>query len=183
MKRHSSNDEVRRELPSPAFGLTYTATKLMEDEDAQTSCSSTSASEKLAPRLLSEDVFGMSVDELLSRDLQNMKFEDRNRVDEEMHGVATLCPDETPELLQHSLRDLQLAIDAMPVQDKTAYQEAQQYHGTYVNEMDFRLRFLRTELFDVPKAARRMVKFLDLVKTYYGVVALQRPIRLSDFGK
>ena len=139
--------------------------------------------QKTAPRLLNEDVFGMSVDELLSRDLQNMKFEDRNKVYEEIHGVTTLCPDETPDLVQRSLYELQLAIDAIPLENKMAYEEAKQYPTTYVNELDFRLRFLRAELFDVQNAAQRMAKWLDLVKIYYGTVALQRPPKLSDLGK
>ena len=48
---------------------------------------------------------------------------------------------------------------------------------------DFRLRFLRSELFDAAKAAKKIVGFLDLLLEYYGEFALRRPIRLSDLGK
>ncbi|KAL3929378.1 MAG: hypothetical protein SGARI_004765, partial [Bacillariaceae sp.] len=168
------------------------------------------------------DLECMPVDEWLSRDLNQMSFQDRNKVYEEIHGVANLCPEETPELLHRSLKELERALEAIPAHKKTAFQEAQRlaaapavastststspsgshdrlyhYHQmgnslsasvapqstSYINDADFRLLFLRTEFFDAQKAADRLVKFLDLIKTYYGVVALQRPIRLSDLGR
>jgi hypothetical protein len=52
--------------------------------------------------------------------------------------------------------------------------------STCVNEEWFRLRFLRSELFDVKAAAERIIRYLDLVETYYGEIGLQRPIQLSD---
>jgi len=55
--------------------------------------------------------------------------------------------------------------------------------STYVNTDDFRLRFLRCELFDVAKAAIRMTKYLELVLDLFGDYALQRPIRLADFSR
>ena len=54
---------------------------------------------------------------------------------------------------------------------------------TYVNDINFRLRFLRCELFNVLKAAKRIVYFLNLVLELFGKYALVRPIRLSDFTK
>ena len=45
------------------------------------------------------------------------------------------------------------------------------------------MRFLRCELFDVRKAAQRMLKFLDIALELFGEDALRRPIRLSDFSK
>jgi hypothetical protein len=56
----------------------------------------------------------------------------------------------------------------------------------YVDTDDFRLRFLRCELFDVRKAARRLVNYLDLIAYGLpfekGLVVLQRPITLSDLN-
>jgi hypothetical protein len=54
---------------------------------------------------------------------------------------------------------------------------------SYVNDINFRLRFLRCELFNVNKAAKRICFFLDLVLELFGNYALQRPIRISDFTK
>jgi hypothetical protein len=136
-----------------------------------------------SPRLQNEDVFPMPLDEMLSRDLLQMSVQERNAIYEEMHGVTNLCPEETPEFLSRSLSELDHELQEIPTNDKIAYQEAQGFKGTYVKDAEFRLKFLRTDLFDAKKAAIRMVKFLDLLKSHYGVTALRRPIQLSDLGK
>jgi hypothetical protein len=63
-----------------------------------------------------------------------------------------------------------------------------QYHGDpdynyAIDDEDFRLRFLRCELFDVPSAVKRFYNYLSLVHDYWGSVALDRPIRITDFTK
>jgi hypothetical protein len=132
-------------------------------------------------RLRPEDIDSIAVDNLLSQDLHHMSFQERERILEEIHGVSNLCPEETPELLRESLAQLALEVEA--ITHKPAYEEAQTFPNTYVNHDNFRLRFLRTDLFDAYKAAIRMVKYLELVKVYYGSVALQRPIQLSDLER
>lgn len=124
-----------------------------------------------------------AVDELLSKQLQQLSFQDREMINEEIHGVVCLCPDETPEMLVESLRMLTLEIDK--ITSKVGYNTALTLFGptSYVNTDDFRLKFLRSELFDPKKAAIRLVNFLDLVLEYYGTEALRRPIMLSDLGK
>ena len=41
----------------------------------------------------------------------------------------------------------------------------------------------RSELFDIKKAAVRLIKYLDLMVEMYGDWALQRKVRLADFTK
>lgn len=137
------------------------------------------------------------VDGLLTQELLRLSLADRNDLQEEVHGVRCLAPKETPSLLEKSLEGLQRELDAIPDSMKTAYLKSQKLvldkknrcNGqtdittTYVNTSDFRLRFLRCELFDIAKAATRMTKFLDIVLELFGEYALQRPMRLSDFSK
>jgi len=54
---------------------------------------------------------------------------------------------------------------------------------SYIHGDDFRLRFLRCDLFDVKKAAQRLLTYLDLLVEIFGDDALRRPICLSDFTK
>lgn len=54
--------------------------------------------------------------------------------------------------------------------------------GCYLNDPKTRLRFLRCETFDVPKAVKRFVKFLELNTELFGDYAAERPIRISDFN-
>lgn len=128
------------------------------------------------------------VDDLLSKELYQLSFADRNAINEEIHGVRCLAPNETPELLHQSLSNLQRELDAMPY--KPAYDKAQAYardpstaKTSFVNTTEFRLKFLRCELFDAATAAVRLIKYLDLIVEMYGLFALQRKIQLTDFSK
>ncbi len=142
----------------------------------------------------------IQVDGVLSEELMKLSVQARNDFQEEIHGVRCLAPTETPELLSQSLDQLQLVLDhQIPSHEKQAYIQSQKPQlgnhkrnsnpkttrttTTYVNTKEFRLRFLRCELFDVSKAALRLVRFLDLVLDLFGDYALQRPIRLTDFSK
>ena len=51
------------------------------------------------------------VDTLLSNELMRLSISDRNAIQEEIHGVRCLAPEETPELLQSSLCQLALELD------------------------------------------------------------------------
>jgi hypothetical protein len=137
------------------------------------------------------------VDNVLSKELMKLSVQDRNDIQEEIHGVRCMAPTETPELLKQSLEQLQWEIDnTVPLYQKHAYLQSQKQSAnansanivnsipsTYVNTAEFRLRFLRCELFDVRKAAHRMTKFLNLVLELWGNFALQRPIQITDFSK
>ena len=129
------------------------------------------------------------VDELLSKELLQLSLKDRNDIQEEIHGVHCLAPEETPEMVNESLKKLATELDddvVLPSNQKQAYLQSQKLETTtttYINEQEFRLRFLRCELFDISKTAKRMAHFLDLVLELFGDFALERPIRLSDFTK
>jgi len=131
----------------------------------------------------------IQVDGVLTEELMKLSFQARSDFQEEIHGVRCMAPEETPELLSSSLDQLQYGLDhEIPTHEKQAYLRSQHpqpgnNQSTYVNSTEFRLRFLRCELFDVSKAALRLVRFLDLVLELFGDFALQRPIRLSDFSK
>ena len=156
-----------------------------------------------------------SVDELLTEEMGKLSFQARNAIYEEIHGVGSLAPEETPELIQRSLIDMSNEIDRIK-HKYTAYVEAttttttttttpmktssssseEEERGTtdtttiaggttplYVQDIDIRLRFLRCELFNISKAAVRMLTYLDLTRELFGKVILKRPIQLSDLGK
>jgi len=132
------------------------------------------------------------VDKLLSNELLQLSLQNRTAIQEEIHGVHCLAPEETPELLRNSLAELAVELDeGLSPYHTEAYRQSQELlpnndngttNTTYVNTDEFRLRFLRSELFDVPKAAKRLAFFLDMVLEYFGRFALERPIRLSDFN-
>mmetsp|Transcript_14138 Transcript_14138/g.29467 ORF Transcript_14138/g.29467 Transcript_14138/m.29467 type:complete len:172 (+) Transcript_14138:136-651(+) len=123
----------------------------------------------------------VSLDDLLSRELLQLSLQDRNAINEEIHGVQTFAPEETPDMLEEALSEMAVEIDNIPI--KTAFDRSQEFSKTYVNSADFRLRFLRSDLFEAKKAAKRMVRFLDLLAELFGDFALRRQVQMSDFSR
>mmetsp|Transcript_16865 Transcript_16865/g.34691 ORF Transcript_16865/g.34691 Transcript_16865/m.34691 type:complete len:498 (+) Transcript_16865:167-1660(+) len=121
------------------------------------------------------------VDNIISKELLQLSLRDRNAINEEMHGVQNIAPEETPEMLAEALRDMETEIIRIPT--KVAYDRTQELPSTYVNSNGFRLRFIRSSLFDVRKAAMRMVTFLDLLVELFGDFALRRELQMSDFSR
>ena len=149
------------------------------------------------------------LDDIIAKDFMELSFQDRNAISEEMHGVSTLSPIETPEMVTNAVHRLSMEIAA--IRHKPSYDRSQQWnsisptmgidcpqsiysynsetlsagtHSTYVNTLDFRLRFLRADLFDAKKAANRLVNFLDMVMELYdgNDELLRRPIGLNDLN-
>ena len=132
--------------------------------------------------------FVKQADDLITQELSRLSFQDRNAINEEIHGVCGLAPEETPELLERAFADLDLFLNEITMEPpslKTAYDLSQNddKSRSYVNDPNFRLRFLRCELFDAKKAAIRMIKYLDFVLEEFGEYALTRPIKIADFTK
>jgi len=123
---------------------------------------------------------------ILSKELNALSLEDRNSIQEEIHGVNCVAPEETPYLVEESLRKLASELDEIiPHSEKWAYLQAQtqsEASKTYINDKNFRLKFLRCELFDAPKAAKRMARTCEWLLKLFGPYALERQIKLSDFS-
>jgi len=121
---------------------------------------------------------------LVSKELLELSLKERTAIQEEIHGVKCLAPKESNELLEKSLYDLALALEndeLIPPRKKQAYINSQKIPNTYVNDDDFRLRFLRFALFDAVKAAEKIVRFLECALELFGEFALERAVYLSDF--
>jgi hypothetical protein len=134
-----------------------------------------------------------AVESLLVKEMNRLSVKERTLIQEEIHGAKSLAPEESTLMVQQSLKAIQDAIDDIPV--KVAYdqaldlyskqQEQQQTslldnnvnRGCYVCDLDLRIRFLRYEFWDPVLAARRFIKYLDLLLEYIGPEALMRPVR------
>lgn len=143
-----------------------------------------------------------TINKLLADELNQLSFQERNSINEVIHGVSSLYSiNETPELISESIKQLQIEIEQnIPIQQKLAYEtskkiyiqlkiQEQQGHGQghgqsplgstslgYINDPDFIVMFLRREQFVVHKAALRLVRFMDLVYELYGDSALTRKV-------
>jgi len=126
------------------------------------------------------------VEARLSTSLLRLNFQDRNEITEEVHGVRSLGREETPELINDSLHKMNaelLSLVSEPQNHQCAFQRAQHLQKTFVNDRNFRLKFLRVELFDPIKAADRMMLCLDYLLYLFGQRGLEEPLDSSFFVK
>jgi len=139
-----------------------------------------------------------SIDAILTKEILQLNSSDRNNIYEEIHGVRCMAPEESPQLLQTALEELDAELAKIPESEKRAFSYASGISSNscstdrstpnYVDTDEFRLRFLRCELFNAQKAARRLVSYLDLITNTLpfekaGLEVLKRPIMLSDFSE
>lgn len=140
----------------------------------------------------------IAANERISEEHHKLSYNERNMICEEIHGVACHAREESPDLLRSSLALLSLELEDLVQLDKldkkndntspflsTGFQLSRHSAtaGTYVNNPEFQLRFLRSENFDARKAAIRLMKFMNFVMEIFGVHALFRPIKLTDFKR
>jgi hypothetical protein len=127
------------------------------------------------------------IDRLLSEQLTALKFDDREFINEEIHGVRCLASIENSDMINGSLKKLSQELSL--INFKPEYDRSQElartHDGSFVNTVSFRLMFLRAELFDTKKAAERLVTFLEILMYFFDgkEELLLRPLRISDLGK
>jgi hypothetical protein len=124
------------------------------------------------------------VDALLARELHQLSVQDRNDIQEEIHGVNSMAVPETPSVVEAAQTDLKMEINSLPVADRAAYDRAVSLlNSQYIQSKDFCLKFLRAELFDTKKAAMRLTMHVGLLQEFFGDVGLLRPLRWDDLSK
>lgn len=120
------------------------------------------------------------VDALLAAELNEMSFHEREKMYEQIHGVERQ-EEETSEQVTTSLREMEVALTRLP--NREIYLKAARINPKYVEDKSFRLMFLRSEYFNVEKAAQRLTRFLEGKVRLFGESTLARPICLKDFNE
>lgn len=149
-----------------------------------------------------------NVDRLLAEELRGLSVLDRGMVQEEIHGVSSCAVLECDEhiaqnlnRLEEEIRKIRSEIMVSPEQlseagnaydetiwsylgvDDEASSASVRLLHSYIFHRDFRLKFLRADLYDVEKAAHRYLRCVESLLKYFGVYALQRPLVFEDLGK
>jgi hypothetical protein len=161
---------------------------------AAAAVSTSSREENVEPASLTED----TMDSILARELHQLSLEDREAINEEIHGVHTLAVPETPNFVWEKLEEMERALllmqhprhrqhhmggDGRGAVAGDAYREAMLLGSQYIHDPNLRLMFLRADLFNASRAAARLVKFLQLLRDYLGPEALvHKPWTLRIFG-
>jgi hypothetical protein len=127
-----------------------------------------------------------------------MSLQQREDINEEIHGVRSLAVPETAELSSQSLVSMDQAINTQiqqlqlqrqpqhPASSSSSYSSIESTLSTQLpayleshrmriiqfNQPEFRLKFLRAALFDPSVAAAKFLGFLQLVRDVLGLEAL-----------
>jgi hypothetical protein len=120
---------------------------------------------------------------ILAQELNQLSFIDRTNIQEEIHGVHSMTPIETPKMIEEALLDFSHQISLLPSAKTIAYEQALSLDSQYVHDQDFRLKFIRADMFDIPKAVERFMAYLDLTEEHFGTDVLLRPILQRDLKK
>ena len=129
---------------------------------------------------LSDRIDPDHVDAMLAAELNQMTFQEREQVLEELHGVDK-ATHETEGILAMSLAAMDLALQHVP--NRAIYDKAKNINARYVEDRSFRLMFLRSEDYNAERAASRLVNFLENKVKFFGKDTLARPVYLSDMDK
>jgi hypothetical protein len=117
--------------------------------------------------------------DLLAEELSNLTVKERERVYEEIHGVADIT-DETPEFVSSSLESMRSAFVIIPKPQRKALDRALFLRPTLESDDNFYLMFLRSERFNGAKAARKLCRYYENKLELWGDDKLARPITLED---
>lgn len=103
-------------------------------------------------------------DRILSEGLLRLSFRERNNVNEEIHGVRDAFPEwkERTEPMELSLLDMELELESILL-EKSNYDCGLRLHHIPANRQ-LRQAFLRCELYDVKKAAQRLVIYVRFIR-------------------
>jgi hypothetical protein len=128
------------------------------------------------------DISPAQVDSLVAKQMTSLSMEDREKVYYDVHGVSEEVK-ETPEMVTLSLLQLELELQKLQLQQKDAYEAAKSMNPAYVENPEFRLRFLRADLFDALKAALRLARHFETKLELFGRDKLARDIQQDDLDK
>jgi hypothetical protein len=120
------------------------------------------------------------MDKVLAQEVHNLSLQERNRVYEEIHGVAEPLQ-EDPEFVAQRLSEFEWHLST--IRNKPAYDFAMQQSPEYVNDRNFRLRFLRSTEFDAHKAAQKIVNHFEFKMELFGQEKLAQNITLDDLNE
>ena len=103
-------------------------------------------------------------DELLAEAMNSLTMAQREEIIYDIHGVSDRSRSseelETPEFVTKKFSDLDVELGK--IKRKDAFQRARNENPHYVNDLGFRLKFLRVNEFDAARAAAQLVHHFEI---------------------
>jgi hypothetical protein len=115
----------------------------------------------------------------LAKEMNELSVQEREKVLDDIHGVAQ-AHEETPEFVASCLEELDARISQIPKVKRRAHSRALFFKPTIQNDAKFKLMFLRADVYDAEKAAKRMIKYYEDKLELFGEEKLAKDITLDD---
>ena len=134
----------------------------------------------LSEEVPQEDPSEHAADALIAQQLTDLSKKEREKVLYDVHGIPYPI-DESPEMITESLKELEEELEKLP--DKEAYNIAKSMNPDYVSNRDFRIRFLRADLFNTKDAALRIARHFECKVELFGREKLCKDIVQDDLNE
>jgi hypothetical protein len=115
----------------------------------------------------------------LGREMNELSVPERQKVLDDIHGVAE-AQEETPELLEKSLAQLDKAICSLPRPDRKALDHAIFLRPELKNDIKFKIMFLRADYFVADLSAKRMALYFKYKLELFGEDKLVKKLSVED---
>ena len=124
-------------------------------------------------------------DELLAEAMNSLTMAQREEIIYDIHGVSDRSRSseelETPEFVTKKFSDLDVELGK--IKKKDAFQRARNENPHYVNDLGFRLKFLRVNEFDAARAAAQLVHHFEIKLDCFGPALLSSDITINDLNE
>lgn len=117
------------------------------------------------------------LDEVLAQAMKHLSFDELQREQEELHGVAVGISEEH-EAVEGLLMALENHLNRL--KQGTKFETAQLMDSVYVSRKEFRLMFLRGNRYDPKAAAEQLIRHFDTKSQLFGLNKLTKDITLAD---
>jgi hypothetical protein len=118
-------------------------------------------------------------DAALANEMNELTVDERNRVLEEVHGVADM-QEETPEFIMTCLDQMDGALSKLSYSKRRDWDRATFLKPSLLKDSKFKLMFLRTDNYDGRQAAERLARFFVLKRDLFGEDKLVKNMTLDD---
>lgn len=115
------------------------------------------------------------------REFNKLCPKEQDQVIKDVYGIEESV-DENPSFIRECLHRMEIELELYPGKVKRALELARNEHNSFFEDEKFRLKFLRTDKYDVKQAARRYVRFLEKKLELFGPEKLGKRITFEDLN-
>jgi hypothetical protein len=151
-------------------------------EQEEQGCNDRSSDKQASKRIEYRSRSEFEDDADIAKEIQELTMQEREKVMEDIHAVAE-AQEETEELLEKSLAELDTALRKLPQTVRRDFDRAVFLKPDLEQDTEFKLRFLRTDFFHAGLAARRMAGYFTKKVELFGDEKLAKKITLEDLDE